>query len=84
MRKVMYKKWIDKKHIEENGCLKIQVGTNCWEEGYPNAGTFHQWANAYEESSAGFGNFTVALVENPDGTISQVLPSNLKFMEEEK
>lgn len=30
-------------------------------------GLFHQWGNAYEEFEDGPGNYTVAIVELPDG-----------------
>ena len=79
MRKVLFKKWIP--IIKEKTSLgtKSKEGTNCWEKDFINEGLFHQWANAYEESSAGFGNYTVALVELSDGTIIEVLPIALKF-----
>jgi hypothetical protein len=79
MRKVIFKKWIPARY--EAGKSKPVDGTNCWEENFLNVGVFHQWANAYEESSEGFGNYTVALVEVPDGTIVEVLPSNIKFID---
>lgn len=46
-----------------------------------NEGLFHQWGCSYEEFESGAGNFTVAIVELTDGTIEQVLPSNLKFVD---
>ena len=81
MRKIKFNNWIPR--IDEKCGLgtKIKEGTNCWEKDFPNDGIFHQWANAYEESSSSFGNYTVALVELPDGTISEVLPCNIKFVE---
>jgi len=82
MRKVLFKKWIPR---VSNGLEYPHEswvkGTNCWEPDFTHDGIFHQWANAYEESSEGFGNYTVALIELPDGTIIKVLPSNLKFVE---
>ena len=80
MRKVKFNKWISK--IEEGTGFvpRYKEGTNCWEKEFPNDGIFHQWASAYEESSEGFGNYTVALVELSDGTITEVLPSNIKFV----
>lgn len=44
-------------------------------------GLFHQWGAAYEEFEAGPGNYTVAIVELPDGKIVEVLPSGLVFTE---
>jgi len=80
MKKVLFKKWI--KGVSQPTDLghKFIEGTNCWEADFKHEGLFHQWAAAYEESSEGFGNYTVALVEMPNGTIEQVLPSNIKFL----
>jgi hypothetical protein len=80
MRKVKFNKWIPRVDEPTHLGSRAKEGTACWENGFPNEGLFHQWANAYEESTAGFGNFTVALVEIEDGTIVQVLPMNIKFV----
>jgi hypothetical protein len=45
-----------------------------------NEGIFHQWANSYVEFESGPGNFTYAIVESPDGTINEVLPCHIKFI----
>jgi len=81
LRKVMFNKWIPRVDEKTELGTKVKEGTNCWEKDFPNAGLFHQWASAYEESSEGFGNYTVALVEMTDGAIEQVLPSSLKFVD---
>jgi hypothetical protein len=81
LRKVMFKKWIPAIHEKTESGYLLKKGTQCWEENFNNAGLFHQWASAYEESSEGFGNYTVALVEMSDGTIEQVLPNNIKFID---
>ena len=73
MRNVTFNKWIQSK--QEDG--KRIPGY--WEEGFTNEGIFHQWASAFEEFESGPGNYTVALVETPDGTVQSVLPSNIKF-----
>ncbi len=42
---------------------------------------FHQWAAAcLEGNDNNFGNYTVAIVELPDGKIIEVLPGNVEFM----
>ena len=86
MRTVKIKKWIPA--IREqiaNGILGkewgTKKGTNCWEDEFTHVGVFHQWANEYEEFENGAVNYTVALVELPDGTIEEVLPQNLKFID---
>jgi hypothetical protein len=81
MRKVLFKKWIQRVEIGEGVLKRTQEGTSCWEKEFKNEGVFHQWANSYEESSEGFGNYTVGLVEMSDGTIGEILPSNIKFVE---
>lgn len=82
MRKVLYKKWITR---VSNGLPypgeRAVEGTNCWETDFIHEGVFHQWAFAFEDSPNGFGNYTVALIENPDGIIEEVLPSNVKFID---
>lgn len=81
LRKVMFKKWIAREEIGEGALRRQKEGTNCWEPDFTNGGIFHQWASAYEEFESGAGNYTVALVELPNGEIKEVLPSNIKFMD---
>ena len=82
MRKVLFKKWIPKRTEKVNGSIyeTMVKGTGCWSSEYSESGLFHQWANAYEESTEGFGNYTVALIELSDGTVESVLPSNIQFV----
>lgn len=44
-------------------------------------GYFHQWGCDYEEGETNYGNFTVAIVELPDGTIVQPLPGAIQFLD---
>lgn len=82
LRKVMFKKWIPIQYSEsEAGISKPINNTGCWEHEFSSSGLFHQWGVNYEMSNEGFGNYTVAIVELPDGTIEQVIPSNLKFID---
>ncbi len=81
MRKVSFKEWIPTKWVNiegRNTAIEV-IGTGCWSKEYTCTGLFHQWANACEEYSNGAGNYTVALVELEDGTIKEVLPTNVKF-----
>lgn len=75
MRKVLFKKWIDP--IIENG--KVKPGSNCFGE-LITEGLFHEWGTSYEEFETNSGNYSVALVECTDGTIEEVLPCNLIFI----
>lgn len=91
MREVLFKKYI--KPLWENGDGQrtdnaftakksgesyVQVeGTGVYDDF--SKGWFHQWAAIYEEFEAGPGNYTVALIEDTDGYIHEVQPTNFKF-----
>jgi hypothetical protein len=81
MRKVLFKKWIEVEYFLVNGSNKRVAKTGCFANEYTEKGVFHQWANACIEFESSAGNYTVAIVELPDGTISEVPPSNIKFIE---
>lgn len=78
MRKVLYKKFIPKQWGDDK---KMVEGTNCWEPEFINSGVFHQWGLCMEYTGENSGTWSVALVENSDGTMEEVLPSNLKFID---
>lgn len=81
MRKVLFKQWIPPEYSGKvYSASKPLPGTGCWSSDFIQEGLFHQWAVAYEELDTGPGMYTVALVELPDGTITEMLPSNLKFV----
>jgi len=87
MRKVQFKKWIPAEYPKGShsaNCHQQEFArlsnTGCWEPGFSRDGTFHQWAPGYEEFESGPGNYTVALVEIADGTIEEVLPTHIKFI----
>lgn len=82
MRKVLFKKWIpmEQELLEGKTFKTIKAGTACWSD-FNYGGLFHQWTNTFEESNAGFGNYTVGLIELSDGTIEQVLSTNIKFID---
>jgi hypothetical protein len=50
------------------------------EKEFKNVGTFHLWAYSLVETEKGKVNFTVALVENEEGFIEEILPSQIKFI----
>jgi len=72
LRNVMFKKWVDA--VE---CEKVY---GHWEKDYINPGLFHTWAAKFNKTHTGFHNYTVAIVECPDGNIYEVFPENLKFV----
>lgn len=86
MRKVLFKMWIPAEWPEGTNSANQNrarplPGTNCWEGDFKHEGVFHQWGSAYTEFESGAGNYTVALVETPNGCVSEILPSNIKFVE---
>lgn len=77
MRQVVFKQWIPRKSDEKHQIIK---GTGKYSDNFSQHGKFHQWASDYEEFETGPGNYTVALIELPGGTIEKVLPENIKFI----
>jgi len=45
-------------------------------------GEFHCWGSGYEEFEAGPGNYTIAIVEMPDGSIVTPWPADVVFIKE--
>jgi len=43
-------------------------------------GKFHGWGVEYEEFENGPGNYSVAIVEMPDGTVQTLMPSLVRFL----
>lgn len=74
MRKVLFKRYISPTYIDG----KAQGGI--WEQDYTHKGLFHQWALSWEDMSDISMQYTYAIVELPDGTIEEVLPQHLKFV----
>ena len=49
----------------------------------PSEGMFHQWGSEYEEFENGPGNYTVGIVETPDGKIITVIPEDMRFINDD-
>lgn len=83
MRKVKFKTWIPATRTPSpsGSGTTVLAGTNCWQPDFENEGVFHTWGVAYEEGDTGFGNYTVAIVELPNGEVVTPLPSNIKFLD---
>lgn len=47
-------------------------------------GTFHQWGNDFEEFEDGPGNYTVAIVELPDGKVVTPNAKDIQFIDKEE
>ncbi|WP_219096590.1 hypothetical protein [Pseudomonas sp. UMAB-40] len=52
-----------------------------WAESELLIATFHQFGAAYEEFETGPGNYTVAIVELPDGTVENANLHDIRFIE---
>lgn len=68
LRPVLFKRWLKSEGVFAGG----------WSD-FIHEGVFHQWGNAYEEFDSGPGNYSVAIIEMPDGTIETPLAGNVKF-----
>ncbi|MNN69161.1 hypothetical protein D3C81_1849240 [compost metagenome] len=44
-------------------------------------GKFHGWGVEYEEFESGPGNYSVAIVEMPDGTVQTLMPWAIRFLD---
>jgi hypothetical protein len=44
-------------------------------------GKFHDWGVEFEEFENGPGNYTVAIVEMPDGSIQTLVPWLIRFLD---
>lgn len=94
----MFNKWINTTFQNKETNEKITQrsyppgGSQLWNiisggkfnEGYETAGLFHCWGTSYEESDTNYGNYSIALVEDNEGFVHEVLPGNLKFIEGER
>ena len=69
---------------------RVRVSTKEWVHAVPGkpghhipkparCAVFHCWGVGYEEFETGAGNFSVGIVEFPDGSIESVLPHEIKF-----
>jgi len=73
-----------------NFSRKVIVLKRTWPHGYNQpavveeigVGEFHCWGSGYEEFEAGPGNYTIAIVEMPDGAIITPNPCDVVFIKE--
>lgn len=70
MRKVLVTKL-----IYPSGCMgrpeQVELGE----------ATFHQFGIDYQEFSEGPGNFSIAIIEYPDGRVDSVRPERIRFLD---
>ena len=83
MRKVKCRAFIAHQYLCDHFTYsrKLVPGTGEY-SGFVYDGIFHQWACAPLDPSDGVeGTYTYAIVEKPDGTIEEVLPTHIQFVE---
>jgi len=85
MRRVEFKVWIPHQYDAPEGTpchqKRLIEGTGKFSEDYSGKGLFHIWGSSYEEFESGAGNYTIAIVEKSDGTVEQVLPQHIRFLD---
>ena len=55
--------------------------TNRWKPtSEAKTGDFHQWGVAFEEFETGPGNYSIAIIEDSEGNVYEVFPSDVKFL----
>ena len=81
MKKVLFKKWIPRELVKEEGAsISVPVpGTGCYEKDFTQEGVFLDWGIEYVDNGTG-ATFTVALVMLSDGTVEKVCVENIKFI----
>ena len=84
-RKVKFKVFIPAEYerIESKGYNTKVKGTGVFTD-FIRDGLFHQWGINYEEFENGPANYSIALIEDLNGLVHEVLPENLKFINDEK
>ena len=79
MRKVLIKEWIPAELIKEENWSYPKQGTACWSE-FKTEGLFHAWGVNSEEVEGGALNYSIGIIELSNGEIKEVLPSNIKLL----
>jgi hypothetical protein len=82
MRKVKFKKWIPQETTKNDfGSNIVTPNTGCFETEFSQNGIFHQWGLAMEDTVETVASYSIALIEKEDGSISEVIPSHFKFID---
>ena len=81
MKKVVYKKFIPSQYETlSNGNKQLIEGTGKIQDEFNSEGVFLTWGTDYEELRNGVGQYSIAIVQTPEGLIEGVHISNLKFV----
>lgn len=60
---------------------RIYIGNGKHEKKETGEAYFHMWGYNYEEFENGAGNFSTAIIEREDGTIEELSPQEIKFID---
>ncbi|MGL6008420.1 MAG: hypothetical protein ACRC1D_03110 [Culicoidibacterales bacterium] len=77
MRQVEYKKFIPIQKDENQ--RKVQ-GTGVYEDGFTGRAKFHGFGIEFIEFETGPGNFSVAILELEDGSVTTTEPKYIRFI----
>jgi hypothetical protein len=58
------------------------LNTGKWVFAMDGTAIFHQFGNDYEEFESGPGNYTVAVIERPDGKVEMVRADHIRFIQD--
>lgn len=78
LRKVMVTQYIRYSHTPATETAPAIPAHAAWEE--VGEALFHGFGTDYEESDAGFGNFSIAIVEWPTGQVEMVRADKIRFL----
>jgi hypothetical protein len=78
LRKCVVSKYVFHPYAPVTETTPAQDASRSWEE--VGEALFHGFGSDYEESSEGFGNFSTAIVEWPDGKIEMVRADKIRFL----
>lgn len=60
---------------------KLNIYENGWHDMEFELGYFHEWGMNYEEFESGAGNYSVAIVELPNGEIVMPMADDIVFLD---
>ena len=79
MRRVMVSKYNSYPAVPATETEPFKPSRSAWEDA--GIALFHQFGANYEESSEGFGNYSTAIVEWPDGKVEMVMADRIRFLD---
>ena len=85
MRQVKFKKFIPHQYqiltTSTGQCKQVTIdGTGCYEIDFNSLGNFHSWGLTMQETTEQIASYTIAIIEDEECLVHEVLPTNLKFI----